>query len=80
MFVFLLSPSVSIVKMFAQNKEDKKRVEEALQSVYGPNITKDKVIKIFFMKMIYVSKFSKKFLLLCSYLILFRSQRLFYFG
>lgn len=33
----------SIVKMFAQNKEDKKRVEEALQSIYGPDITKEKV-------------------------------------
>lgn len=29
--------------MFAQNKEDKKRVEEALQSLYGPDITKEKV-------------------------------------
>ncbi|KAK3909225.1 1-phosphatidylinositol 4,5-bisphosphate phosphodiesterase beta-3 [Frankliniella fusca] len=35
-------PVKSIVKMFAQNKEDKKRVEEALQSVYGPDITKEK--------------------------------------
>ncbi|XP_026281090.1 1-phosphatidylinositol 4,5-bisphosphate phosphodiesterase classes I and II [Frankliniella occidentalis] len=35
-------PVKSIVKMFAQNKEDKKRVEEALQSIYGPDVTKEK--------------------------------------